>query len=51
MTWMELEYNAKQCKSVRERQIPYNFTPLWDLRNKTNGHKGKNREANQEANS
>ena len=28
------EYNAKQNKSVRERQIPYDFTHMWNLRNK-----------------
>jgi len=27
-TWLELDYNAKQNKSVRERQIPYDFTPM-----------------------
>ena len=25
--------NAKQNKSVRERQIPYGFTHMWNLRN------------------
>ena len=30
------EYNAKQNKSVRERQMPYHFTHMWNLRNKTN---------------
>ena len=33
------EYNAKQNKSIRERQIPYNFTHMWNLRNKTNKEK------------
>ena len=28
-------YYAKQNKSVRERQILYDFTHMWDLRNKT----------------
>ena len=28
------EYNAKQKKSVRDRQILYDFTHIWDLRNK-----------------
>ena len=27
----------EQNESVRERQIPYDFTPMWNLRNKTNG--------------
>ena len=34
------EYYAKQYKSVRERQIPYDFTHMWNLRNKTNDHRG-----------
>ena len=43
-------YNGKQNKLIRERQIPYDFTHLWNLRNKTDGHKGRTkggREANQ----
>ena len=35
------EYYAKQNKSVRERQMPYNFSHMWNLRNKTNEQKGK----------
>ena len=27
-------YHAKQNRSVRERQIPYDFTRRWDLRTK-----------------
>ena len=34
-------YYAKQNKSVRERQIPYDFTHMWNLRNKTNEQGGK----------
>ena len=45
------EYNAKQNKPVRERQIPYDFTYMWNLRNKTNDHRGTKREANQETDS
>ena len=30
-------------KSVRERQIPYDFTHMWNLRNKTN-EQGRKRE-------
>ena len=30
------EYYVKQNKSARERQIPDDFTYLWNLRNKTN---------------
>ena len=40
------EYNAKQNKSVRERQIQYDFTHMWSLKNKANDHRGKKREAN-----
>ena len=29
------EYHTKQNKSVRERQTPYDFTHMWNLRNKT----------------
>ena len=29
-------YNAKLNKSERERQIPYDFTYMWDLKNKIN---------------
>ena len=34
-------YDAKQNKSVRKRQIPYDSTHMWNLRNKTDGHSGK----------
>ena len=38
-------YHAKLNKSVRERQIiPYGFTCMWNLRNKTNKQRGKERE-------
>ena len=33
-------YFAKQNKSVRGRQMPYDFTHMWNLRNKTDKHKG-----------
>ena len=33
-------YYAKQNKSVRERQIPYDFTQMYNLRNKTGEHNG-----------
>ena len=33
-------YYAKQNKSVRERQVPYDFIHMWILRNKTNEHGG-----------
>ena len=29
----------KWNKSVRERQIPYDFTHIWNLRNKTDEHR------------
>ena len=30
--------NIKQNKSVREKQIPYDFTHMWNLREKTDAH-------------
>ena len=44
------EYNAKQNESVRERQIPYNFIYMWNLRNKINEQRGKERERERGAN-
>ena len=44
------EYYAKQNTSVRERQIPYDFTNMWNLRNHTIEHSGE-KEANQERDS
>ena len=37
-------YYAKRNKSIRERQIPYNFTHMWNLRKKTDKHIGGGRE-------
>ena len=37
------EYYAKQNKSIRERQIPHDFTYMWNLRNKTDEHGEKER--------
>ena len=34
-------YYAKQNKSVRERKISYDFTHMWNLRNKTDEHRGR----------
>ena len=31
-------YYAKWNKSDRKRQVPYDFTYMWNLRNKTNKH-------------
>ena len=46
-------YYAKWNKSIRERQIPYDFTHMWNLRMKKKWAKGKKRrsEANQETDS
>ena len=45
MTWVNI--NAKQNKPVRENQIPYDFTYMWNLRNTTNEQRRiKEREAN-----
>ena len=40
MMWMELEY-IMLSKISQRRQIPYDFTHKWNLRNKTNEHKGR----------
>ena len=46
------EYSAKQNKSMKERQIPYDFMHMWNLRNKTNEQRKKReREQNQETDS
>ena len=34
-------YYAEQNKSIRERQIPYDFTHTWNLRNKTEEYRGR----------
>ena len=33
-------YYAKRNKSIRERQIPYDFAQGWNLRSKTGEHMG-----------
>ena len=38
------EYNARQNKSIRERQIPYDLTHMWNLRNRTNEQRKRERE-------
>ena len=34
-------YYTKWNKSIRERQIPYDFTYMWKLKNKTDEHMGR----------
>ena len=34
-------YYAKENTSVRERQISYDFTHMWNLRKKTNEQRGR----------
>ena len=34
-------YSVKRNKSVRERQVLYDFTHMWNLRYKTDEHKGR----------
>ena len=41
------EYYAKQNKSVRERQIPYDFTHMCNLIHKTNEQREQKREGGQ----
>ena len=43
-------YYAKQNKSVWERQIPYDFTHLWNLRNKTDEHWRRERKIKEDEN-
>ena len=51
-TWMELE-SIMLTEVITERQIPYDFTHMWNLRIKTNEprEKKREREANQETDS
>ena len=42
------KYNARWNKPIRKKQIPYDFTHLWNLRNKTKWAKGKKREKQNE---
>ena len=42
---------AKQNKSGRERQVPYDFTAMRNLRNETNEHREKKKEANHKTDS
>ena len=41
-------YNAKQNKPVRERQIPYDFTLVWNLRNKAEDCRGREEKVKQD---
>ena len=34
-------YYSKGSKSIRERQIPYDFTHIWNLRNETHEYMGR----------
>ena len=34
-------FDDRKAVSVRQRQIPYDFTHMWNLRNKTDEHKGR----------
>ena len=42
------EYNTKLNKSFGERQIQYDFTPMWNLRNQTNEQRKKNKDRERE---
>ena len=39
--WMDLESIILSKLSQRRQKIPYDFTPMWNLRNKTNDHMGR----------
>ena len=34
-------YYAKRNKSIRERQLSYALTDMWNLRNKAEDHRGR----------
>ena len=38
-TWMELE--GIMLSEISQKQIPYDFTHMWNLRYKTDEHKGR----------
>ena len=42
------KYNAMSGKPVRDRQIPYAFTHMWNLRKKTTEQREKERERERE---
>ena len=37
--WIERGYYAEQKKSIRERQLSYDLTSIWNLKNKREGHR------------
>ena len=41
-------YYAKQNKSTRKRQLSYDFTDMWNLRNKAEDHRGREKKMKQE---
>ena len=45
MTWIELEsIMLNEISWVRKRQMPYDFTHMWNCRNKTNKQRERERE-------
>ena len=42
--------NVTRNKSVRKRQIPYDFAHMWNLRNKTDEHMGSGEKKRKEGN-
>ena len=41
-------YHTNQNKLIRERQLSYDLTHMWNLKNKTEDHKGKEEKIKQE---
>ena len=41
-------YYAKQNKSIRERQLSYDVTHMWNLRSKTNDHREREEKIKQD---
>ena len=50
MMWIELECILLSEMSIRERQIPYDITHMWNLGHKTDEHMGSVGERRRETN-
>ena len=41
-------YYVKRNESIRERQLSYDLTHMWNLRNKTGDHRGRGEKIKQD---
>ena len=41
-------YYAKRDKSLRKRQLSYDLTDMWNLRNKAEDHRGREKKIKQD---